>query len=81
MAQPYIIVNEHDPEDCEAMDAGIPKFPEQWRGTSFYCTCPGGTHGYFMIVEANSTEEVMQLLPAEFQAGSTKALPLEIFQL
>lgn len=81
MAQPYMIVNEHSPEDCGPMEAGIPKVPTRWKGTEFYCTCPAGTHGYFMIVEATSTEEVMQLLPAEFKAGSTKALPLEVFQL
>jgi len=52
MAQPYMIVNEYSPEDCEAMDAGIPIFPEHWKGTSFYCTCPGGVHGYFMVVAA-----------------------------
>jgi len=81
MAQRYIIVNEHDPDDCEPMEAGIPKIPEQWRGTQFYCTCPGGVHGYFMIVEAGSAEEVMRLLPQEVQAGRTKALALEVFQL
>jgi hypothetical protein len=81
MAQPFIIVNEHSAEDCEPMEAGIPKVPEQWRGTNFYCTCPGGVHGYFMMVEANSAEEVMQLLPVEFQAGNTRALALEVFQL
>jgi hypothetical protein len=81
MAQPYIIVNEHSSQECAAMDAGIPKLPDQWKGTNFYCTCPGGVHGYFIIVEAETAEEVMRLLPTEFHAGRTKALALEIFQL
>jgi hypothetical protein len=81
MAQPYIIVNEHSPDDCEAMEAGIPHVPAAWKGTNFYCTCPGGVHGYFMIVEASSAEEVMRLLPVPFRAGTTKTLALEVFQL
>jgi len=80
-AQPDMIVNEHSPEDCEAMDAGIPLFPDHWKGTSFYCTCPGGVHGYFMVVAADSAEQVMRLLPAQFRAGSTRALALEVFHL
>ena len=81
MSQPYIIVNEHSPEQCEAMEAGIPDIPQQWKGTNFYCTCPGGVHGYFMIVDADSAEDLMRLLPVPFKAGNTKALPLEVFRL
>jgi hypothetical protein len=81
VAQQFIIVNEHDAADCEPMEAGIPKIPAQWKGTKFYCTCPSGTHGYFMIVEGDSVEHVTELLPAEVQMGSTKVLPIEALEL
>jgi hypothetical protein len=77
----YMVINEHDPEQCSAMEAGIPKLPPELKGTDFYCTCPGGVHGYFMIQEGDSAEEVLALLPNEMKLGSTKALVLEIFKL
>jgi hypothetical protein len=45
----YMVINEHDPEQCAAMEAGIPKLSPELKGTDFHCTCPGGVHGYFMI--------------------------------
>jgi hypothetical protein len=80
MAQ-YIVINEHDPEQCAAMEAGIPNLPPELKGQDFYCTCPGGVHGYFMIREGDSAEEVLALLPKEMKLGSTKALVLEAFKL
>jgi hypothetical protein len=80
MAQ-YMVVNEHGPEHCDVMEAGIPKLSSKLKGTEFYCTCPGGLHGYFMIREGDSAEEVLALLPDEMKLGSTKALVLEVFKL
>jgi hypothetical protein len=63
------------------MEAGIPKIPPALKGKDFYCTCPGGVHGYFMILEGDSAQEVLALLPEEVKLGSTKALVLEAFKL
>lgn len=80
MPQPYMLVNEHKPEDCEPMEAGIPKIGPELKGREFMCTCPGGTHGFFMVLEGDSAEEVLGLLPDEIRKG-TRALPLEVFRL
>ncbi|MFN2491061.1 MAG: hypothetical protein ABR529_15285 [Actinomycetota bacterium] len=80
MAQ-YIVINEHAPNECGAMEAAIPKLPPKLKGTDFYCTCPGGVHGYFMILEGDSAQEVLALLPEELKLGLTKALVLETFKL
>jgi hypothetical protein len=80
MAQ-YMVINEHAPEDCGAMEAGIPRLPLELKGADFYCTCPGGVHGYFMIREGDSAEEVLAPLPDEMKLGTTKALVLEVFKL
>lgn len=77
----YMVVNEHQPEDCQPMEAGIPKIPAALRGTDFYCTCPGGTHGFFILMEGDSAEQVLGLLPEELFMGSTRAMPLEVFKL
>lgn len=77
----YIVVNEHSPDQCEAMDAGLPKLPPELKGRDFYCTCPGGAHGYFMLLEGDSAEDVLRVFPEELKLGSTKALVLEVFQL
>jgi hypothetical protein len=80
MAQPYMLVNEHDPEGCEPMEAGLARMSDELRGKEFYCTCPFGRHGYFLVVEADSAQHAMEIIPPEWRAGTT-ALPLEIFKL
>lgn len=75
-----MVVNHHDPEQCEPMDAGIEKIGEHLRGKDFYCTCPFGEHGYYMILDGESSEAIIQGLPREWRPG-TRAVPLEIFKL
>ena len=77
----YMVINDHSPEDCGAMEAGLPNLTPELKGTDFYCTCPGGVHGYFMILTGDSAEEVLANLPRELKMGSTKALVLEVFKL
>lgn len=80
MAQPYLVVNHHKPEECEALEPGFSRLPEHLIGKDFYCPCPYGEHSFYMIVEGDSSEEVIHGLPQEFQPG-TRAVPVEIFRL
>lgn len=80
MAQPYIVLNKHAPEDCEPMDAGIEKIGPHLKGRDFYCTCPFGEHAFYMILEGESSESVIAGLPPEWRPG-TRAIPLEVFKL
>lgn len=77
----FMVINEHSADQCEAMEAGLPNLPPHLKGADFYCTCPGGVHGYFMILEGDSVGEVLGDLPEDMRLGSTKALALEIFKL
>ena len=79
MAQTFILVNEHRPEDCAAMDADSPFAPEL-KGKEFYCSCPYGVHGFFILAEGDSAEQVMGFLPPTFRPG-TKAQALEVFHI
>ena len=80
MAQRYIVINRHTPEECEPMDAGLDRLPEHLKGQDFICTCPYGEHGYYMLLEGESSEDVIQGLPPEWRPG-TRAVPIEIFKL
>ncbi|HJU81700.1 MAG TPA: hypothetical protein VJ796_08105 [Acidimicrobiia bacterium] len=80
MTQNYMVINKHQPEDCEPMDAGISRVGEHLKGKDFYCTCPFGEHGFYMILEGTSSEEVIEGLPVEWRKG-TRALALEVFRI
>lgn len=44
--------------------------PQSWQGHEFFCTCPTGDHGGYVIVEAASEEEVLAELPPMFKTGT-----------
>lgn len=77
----YLIINQHRPEECEPMEAGMDHLPEHLRGQNFYCTCPYGKHGFYMILEGESAEQVISGLPPELKMGDTRADQLEVFTL
>jgi hypothetical protein len=77
----YIVVNQHTPEQCGPMERDMDKIPDRLHGLDFLCTCPGGVHGYYIVIEGASAEDVLKALPDSLRIGSTKALPLETFKL
>ncbi len=62
------------------MDVGMEHLPGHLVGQEFICTCPEGPHGFYMVLEAETAEEVIQGLPPEWRRG-TEAYPAEIFNL
>lgn len=80
MPQPYIVINHHEPEECASLEPGFTTFREHLNGKDFYCPCPFGEHSYYMIVEGDSSDEVIAGLPTEWRKG-TRAIPIEIFHL
>jgi hypothetical protein len=76
----YIVINRHRPEDCLPMDEGIGRISPRLSGQTFYCSCPYGEHGFYMILEGPSSEDVIGDLPSEWRPG-TRAVPLELFRL
>ena len=81
MAQQYLIINTHEPEQCEPMEADMDKIPEQLKGKDFYCTCPHGQHGYYLFVEADSSDKAVDVLPPSLRLGDTRAQALEVLRL
>ena len=76
----YIVVNQHRPEDCDPMEAGLRHLPRELSGRDFYCTCPFGAHGFYLVVEARTAEDAIKRLPVEWRQGS-RALQIETFRL
>jgi hypothetical protein len=81
MAQTYLIVNNHEAEQCEAMEADMDRLPEQLKGKEFFCTCPHGVHGYYLFVDAESSDQAIDVLPPSFRLGDTRAQALEVIHL
>ncbi|HEX8099258.1 MAG TPA: hypothetical protein VF660_03545 [Actinomycetota bacterium] len=76
----YIVLNTHAPEECEAMEADIGKIPPELEGKDFMCTCPAGEHAYYMIVQGETAEQVLDYFPPSFRLGRTRAVPLEVMK-
>jgi len=62
----YVLHHTHRPAQCpeisevwDALDA-----PAALRGHELYCYCRSGDHGSFIVVEAESPEAALALLPA-----------------
>ena len=57
-----------------------PFVPEHLQGQELFCPCPHGEHGYYMILEGESSEAVIEGLPVEMRLG-TRAVPIEVLKL
>lgn len=76
--QPFLVINHHEPQECEAV--GVEGAPPRLKGTKFYCPCPFGEHAFYMIVEGDTAEEIIQGLPPSMRRG-TRAVAIEIMEL
>ena len=63
MAQKYMVVNRHEPDYCEPMEAALTHLPDHLVGQELFCPCPYGEHGYYMILEGESSEAVIEMHP------------------
>jgi hypothetical protein len=77
----YMVLNTHEPEQCEPMEADVDKLPPRLKGQDFYCTCPGGEHAYYMFLEGETAEDIMNLLPPSLKLGKTRAVQVDVWAL
>jgi len=77
----YLVINSHTPQECEEQEADIDKIGPELKGVDLLCTCPGGEHVYYMILEGDTAEQVLGYFPPSFKLGKMRALPLEIMRL
>lgn len=65
MAQ-FVLINEHTAEEhsplMEEYAQNRDQVPEALRGEVQYCSCPGGEHGGYWMVEADSAEAALSML-------------------
>ncbi|HEX9892103.1 MAG TPA: hypothetical protein VGB28_08585 [Actinomycetota bacterium] len=76
----FMVINRHGPEECESLMPGLERPPEHLRGKPFWCPCPHGEHSFYMVVEGETAEDVIQGLPVEWRPG-TRAIQLDVFNL
>ena len=81
MAQTYLIINTHAPDQCEPMEADMDRLPDELKGKDFYCTCPHGIHGYYLFVDAESSDKAIEHLPPSLRLGDTRAQAIELIRL
>jgi len=64
----FVLINQHSAEEHGAlMDEymqNADKLPPEVRGQVEYCTCPGGEHAGYWMVEADSAEDALAMLDA-----------------
>lgn len=77
----YLVLNTHAPEECEPMEADVGKIGPELKGKDFLCTCPGGEHAYYMVLDGDTAEQVLGYFPPSFKLGKIRAVPLEVMQL
>jgi hypothetical protein len=72
----FVLINQHTPDEHSGlMDEyaqNRAKLPESMKGEVQYCTCPGGEHGGYWMVEADNAEDALSLLVAfpKLKAGT-----------
>ncbi len=62
----YVLHHAHRPGQCQEMSeawGALDALAALW-GHDFYCYCRSGDHGGFVLVEAESPEAALALLPA-----------------
>ena len=72
MAQ-FLIHNRHEPEECQVLYEeyeAMGGLPTAFKGHEYFCTCPAGDHGAYVIVAGSSADDVLAMLPPKYRAGS-----------
>jgi hypothetical protein len=76
----FVLINQHGPDEhAELMQeytANKDALGPQVKGQVQYCTCPGGEHGGYFMVEADSAEAALALLDSTPKLrATTRAVP------
>lgn len=75
----FILHNRHEPEECRWLEEEGP-WPASLEGVVIFCTCPSGTHGGILAVEATNADEALTRLPPRFRKG-TRAYEGEVLHI
>ncbi len=70
----FLIQNRHAAEECQALSdeyEAMGGLPTAFRGHEYFCTCPTGDHGAYVIVDGDSADTVLAMLPSRFRGGAS----------
>jgi hypothetical protein len=76
----FVLINQHTQEEHAALMEEYQQhkgeLPSAVKGQVQYCTCPGGEHGGYFMVEADSPEDALALMDALPKTkATTRAVP------
>ncbi|MGH2727143.1 MAG: hypothetical protein ACRDKS_09215 [Actinomycetota bacterium] len=63
------------------MEADAGNLPAELKGQDYYWTCPGGEHAYYLFLEGDTAEAIMNVLPPSLKIGKTRAVPVDVWKL
>ncbi len=69
----FLIHNRHEPEECQVLYeeyAAMGGLPAAFRGHEYFCTCPTGDHGAYAVVDGDSADDVLAMLPPKYRSGT-----------
>ena len=69
----FLIRNRHEPEECQVLYEeyeALGGLPAAFKGHEYFCTCPTGDHGSYVVVDGGTADEVLAMLPPKFRSGS-----------
>lgn len=74
MTDTYLVENRHDAADCDAafasLEEAVAASGASVRDNTLLCTCPHGTHGGSLVVEAETAGEA-EVFTDEWDVGET----------
>jgi hypothetical protein len=76
----FVLINQHSEEEhaglMEEYQQSTDALPPAMKGEVQYCTCPGGEHGGYWMVDADSAEDALALLdPFPRLKAGTRVVP------
>ena len=64
----FVLINQHSADEHQALmdeyQQNKDQMPAGMKGNIEYCTCPGGEHGGYWMVEADSADDALAMLDA-----------------
>jgi hypothetical protein len=69
----FLIHNRHQAAECPVLDEeyqAMGGVPAALRGHEYFCTCPTGDHGAYVVVDGDSADQVLAMLPPKYRAGT-----------
>jgi hypothetical protein len=77
---PFLLQHRHEPDKCGVAFAAFKGHPSPLRHAATFASCAAGGHEIWWVVEADSPDQALALLP-HYVAQRTTATPVREVQI